>query len=377
MIIFENDGEADINALLTFGVSVKDNDNPFGYFGTGLKYAIAVLLRTGHTIDIYIGGRRYSVYTEPTTIREQKFDLVYIDGASLHFTTELGVNWAVWEAYRELHCNCMDEDGTIYESSGVMPAVGKTVIIVDGTDIEAAFARRDTLVLPLATMKATESAGDVEMYDAPTSNLYYKGCKVAGGKQYCKTYNLLRNQSLTEDRTLRSVDLASIEIEKLIIASHDEDYILQALGNRDSTEYRFNFYHWNHSPSSLSEEFSKVCNENKDSDEFCSGAIDLVKQFTKKPAYESVELTTEQDHAFEQALCSVMEVLGVSHSPDDFIFVAQLGCRYHVEDTKIIIPITAFDSDLPTIQATLIEALTEYNDFSTHKVLTLLVGTGL
>ena len=47
MIVFENPGEIDIRSISTFGVSVKEGDNPIGFFGTGLKYAIVVLLRTG------------------------------------------------------------------------------------------------------------------------------------------------------------------------------------------------------------------------------------------------------------------------------------------------------------------------------------------
>ena len=37
MIVFENPGEIDVAAISTFGVSVKETDNPIGFFGTGLK----------------------------------------------------------------------------------------------------------------------------------------------------------------------------------------------------------------------------------------------------------------------------------------------------------------------------------------------------
>src|ERR1700733_12022356 len=47
MIVFENYGEIEIDAITTFGVSVKEGPNPIGFFGTGLKYAVAVLLRHG------------------------------------------------------------------------------------------------------------------------------------------------------------------------------------------------------------------------------------------------------------------------------------------------------------------------------------------
>jgi hypothetical protein len=49
IVVFENPGEIDAAAIRTFGVSVKEGENPIGFFGTGLKYAIAILLRTGHT----------------------------------------------------------------------------------------------------------------------------------------------------------------------------------------------------------------------------------------------------------------------------------------------------------------------------------------
>jgi len=48
MIVFGNDGGLDLQAAMTFGVSAKETNNPFGQFGTGLKYAVAILLRTGH-----------------------------------------------------------------------------------------------------------------------------------------------------------------------------------------------------------------------------------------------------------------------------------------------------------------------------------------
>ena len=54
-VIFENPGEIDPLAIRTFGVSVKEGDNPIGFFGTGLKYALAILLRTGHQVSMQAG----------------------------------------------------------------------------------------------------------------------------------------------------------------------------------------------------------------------------------------------------------------------------------------------------------------------------------
>ena len=58
MIIFENDGLIDKRSITTFGISSKENSSAIGYFGTGLKYAIAILLRENINITIYIGNER-------------------------------------------------------------------------------------------------------------------------------------------------------------------------------------------------------------------------------------------------------------------------------------------------------------------------------
>ena len=41
-IYFCNAEPIDLNAIAIMGVSVKTGDNPIGYFGTGLKFAIAM-----------------------------------------------------------------------------------------------------------------------------------------------------------------------------------------------------------------------------------------------------------------------------------------------------------------------------------------------
>src|SRR5690606_21178629 len=98
------------------GINVKDGDNPIGHFGTGLKIAIASILRMGGAITIYRGMDRYEFDTIGVVVRGKGFDLVglSINGAEqteLGFTTELGKNWEPWMVMRELESNCRDEAG--------------------------------------------------------------------------------------------------------------------------------------------------------------------------------------------------------------------------------------------------------------------------
>jgi len=58
-IIFKNNGIIDLDFIRSFGVSVKENDNPIGFFGTGLKYAIAILLREKQEVSVFLGKEEY------------------------------------------------------------------------------------------------------------------------------------------------------------------------------------------------------------------------------------------------------------------------------------------------------------------------------
>src|SRR5690606_20364037 len=88
-----------------------ETDNPIGMFGTGLKYAIAVLLRNGNCIEITNKDKTYSFSIHDIDFRGKSFQQILCNGKKLPFTTEYGKNWELWQAYRELHSNTVDEEG--------------------------------------------------------------------------------------------------------------------------------------------------------------------------------------------------------------------------------------------------------------------------
>jgi len=143
MIVFKNSGNIDIKSITTFGVSSKENDSAIGYFGTGLKYAIAILLREGCEITIHTGGKKYEFGTQRQTVRVDEFTFVTMNGEALAFTTELGKNWQLWQAFRELYCNCTDEGGTIYQSDTFDASESDTVIVAKGQRLDAIWATKE------------------------------------------------------------------------------------------------------------------------------------------------------------------------------------------------------------------------------------------
>lgn len=208
MIIFRNPGLIDLRAAVTLGVNAKDSDNAIGFFGTGLKYAIAVLLRNKCSVVIYRGHEPYTFATDTHEIRGKAFDFITMSGKELGFTTDLGKNWEPWQAYRELYCNALDEHGGVqseedaYRDKQPLHEEDTTTIIVRGPAIEKAHDERHTFLLTDEPDFATE---DGEIRFRPSHYVYYRGVRVGTlPLPSAFTYNILMKVELTEDRTLRN-----------------------------------------------------------------------------------------------------------------------------------------------------------------------------
>jgi hypothetical protein len=68
-----------IEALTIMGLTAKPNStNPFGRFGTGLKYAIATLLREHHRIEIRIATDKFTFYTKTENFREVDYEVIHM-----------------------------------------------------------------------------------------------------------------------------------------------------------------------------------------------------------------------------------------------------------------------------------------------------------
>ena len=263
MIYFSNPGEIDPRSISSFGVSVKDGDNPIGFFGTGLKYAIAVLLRTGHTVTVMAGLQviQFGVDTQQVRGKDFQFVTMRVDGGeptTLGFTTELGKKWELWMAYRELACNCKDEGGSEAEIDYCPdPQAGVTKIVVSGADFSRVFHERHLYLLQDC---AAFNVGGIEVRRRSGSAFYYRGVRVhslAGQALY--TYNQTGPMELTEDRTLKFQHEAEAAIRRAVLHADDEVFVRHCVTAGDSCiEGRLDFHGWGISPS---ETFLRVVGE--------------------------------------------------------------------------------------------------------------------
>jgi hypothetical protein len=203
MVIFENDGEIDPRLISSFGVNVKEGEGAIGFFGTGLKYALAILLRSKHRVTIQSGRETFAFDTQPTTIRGKQFDFVAMNRQPLGFTTEVGKTWKMWMAYRELFCNCQDEGGRVYESADAPePVSGKTRVLVEGEEFVSVRRNHGRYFV---TGSPLWEGDTVAIHEGRGTNHFFRGVAVApvpeGQSLY--RYNFKSGVDLTEDRTAK------------------------------------------------------------------------------------------------------------------------------------------------------------------------------
>lgn len=238
IVSFQNDGLIDEAAITTLGVSVKEGPNPIGFFGTGLKYAIAIVLRNGGEIVVHRGLEEMTLTTQKQEIRGKEFGIVCLNGRQLGFTDELGKKWEPWMAVRELYCNVKDEAGDAILGMHE-PAEGKTTIWVNWPAFAEAFRNLDKIILNSRPAHETSVAS---IHPGKTNNYYYRGIKVGrNADTFAFTYDLKTHQDLTEDRTLRYSFMADHDIGRAILACDDADLIERWLTvGKDFAEHSIN-----------------------------------------------------------------------------------------------------------------------------------------
>lgn len=266
MIIFENEGLISKRSITTFGVSSKENESAIGYFGTGLKYAIAILLRENIDITIYIGKEKLVFTKETETVRVDDFDIVCMNGEKLGFTTELGKNWALWQAFRELYCNCTDEYGKIRKGKRVASSASKTVVAVKGKEFDAIYDNLDEYFLSSEPIYKDNS---VEIHSGGNNAIFYKGVRIhSTNKPTLYTYNFISSVSLTEDRTVSSLYSLNCQLGRMVLACDDGDIIRNMCTAPDTCYESEIDFNWSTDPSdaflstigALHKEFSRSVN---------------------------------------------------------------------------------------------------------------------
>lgn len=260
MIVFQNPGILDVRCITTQGINVKDDEETaIGQFGTGLKIAIAVMLRTEHTVEINTGDMTYKFFTVNQVVRGKEFQFIvmeptrsifeggetnYVSEANitLGFTTDFGKHWEKWMAYREFYSNCMDEKGTIEiltEIDTPYHGTEMTTIVITGPDIDAIHKNRHQYFL---TGDPIWEDDNVAIHTAQAGRVFYQGIW-AGNLEPdpAFAYNIKCKAELTEDRTFKNLYAVKHLITFALLACDNREVLTEAIPNK--LEFAFD-YDW-------------------------------------------------------------------------------------------------------------------------------------
>jgi hypothetical protein len=306
-VCFSNQGEIDAESITSFGVSVKEGSSPIGFFGTGLKYAIAVLLRLEHRVTILSGQRCFEFGLHKKTIRGVEFDFVAMtedggDPVTLGFTTELGKQWEPWMAYREIACNCKDENGSVFVSKATVAAkAGETTVIVTGEKFAEAHSNRHQYLLESPAEFASDN---VEVRDVNGWSFFYRGVRVQEmPRPSLFTYNSIGRMELTEDRTLKHQWDAEHAARRAILRSDNRAFIRKCIMAGDDTlEGGMDYHGWSIAPSqAFLEVVGEAVSQRRSS--INDTAVKLWRQHTKQPfSPNEIGLTRVQLVSLERAI---------------------------------------------------------------------------
>ncbi|MBC8321231.1 MAG: hypothetical protein H8E34_10960 [Bacteroidetes bacterium] len=134
----QSKGEIDINAFTLLGASTKKkDDSKIGFFGSGLKYAVASLLRNNIEFRIFSGETEVTFGVKPIKFREEEFNKIVVGGEVTSLTDAMGGDdWdEAFAPIREIYSNALDEDSdsTVKITENINPEATFTKVYIQMT----------------------------------------------------------------------------------------------------------------------------------------------------------------------------------------------------------------------------------------------------
>jgi hypothetical protein len=248
-ILIQNEGEIESNSFELIGASTKRGETgKIGFFGSGLKYSIAYMMRKGIDFKVFSGEQELVFSTIPETLKDQSFDRICINGKPTSYTVTMGPTWTEdWFVLREIWCNAIDESNCqiVKETDIVRANSGKTRIFIELTpplrtvinnwetyfadEREPLFVCKDVYTCFLATEEdnyVTEQ--DVSVYQKTKGVLYRKGIKVWENEQWMYDYGV-NKVDINEDRTAKNANAFPYAICDMFAKFANEEWIKNIL----------------------------------------------------------------------------------------------------------------------------------------------------
>lgn len=261
-ILIQNDGEIETNSFELIGASTKRSDSTkIGFFGSGLKYSIAYMMRKGIGFKVFSGSNEINFSTIKESLKGQEFERICINGNPTSYTTTMGPTWKEdWFVLREIYCNALDENGCqiIKETEDINPSEGKTRIYIEMTDaLKQVSGNWDTYFsedrTPLFTSDSNiytcflghEDNGinhqSIMVYPKTEGVLYRKGIRVYSNKRYLYDYGCA-GVNINEDRTAKNPNGLHYGLFGLVATLSNEEYVKSVLRSSEDIDTAEEFY---------------------------------------------------------------------------------------------------------------------------------------
>lgn len=248
-ILIQNDGEIETNSFELIGASTKRGESgKIGFFGSGLKYSIAYMMRKGIDFKVFSGDDELVFSTMPETLKGQTFDRICINGKPTSYTVTMGPTWKEdWYVLREIYCNALDEGSCqlVKETEIVQPSSGKTRIFIELTEkLRSVVNDWDSYFsderIPLFTAKniytcyfAHEDVTpvnhqDVSVYHKTAGVFFRMGIRVYTQKDCLFDYGF-SSVNINEDRTAKNASGFAYAVADMAANFVDENWVKAVL----------------------------------------------------------------------------------------------------------------------------------------------------
>jgi hypothetical protein len=263
-ILIQNDGEIESNSFELIGASTKRGETgKIGFFGSGLKYSIAYMMRTGIPFRVFSGESELIFTTKEEHLKGKQFERICIDGKQTSYTTTMGPTWTKdWFVLREIYCNAIDETNcqvikSIETVSGVQGKtriyIGLTEDLVQVSDSwDKYFSDERTPMFEVAKIYTSGVGSEdgsikksnyqsVKVYPKTEGILYRRGVRVHDNDNYNYDYEL-DFVNINEDRTAKNPGSVDYMFCDMLGQMTDENWVKSILRSvkeeKKATEYR-------------------------------------------------------------------------------------------------------------------------------------------
>ena len=231
-------GEMELEAISLIGASTKrGDDSTIGMFGSGLKYAVAAILRQGIPFVVFSGTKEIKLTTGEVNFGGKSFNRIYVNGKETSLTDSMGTeDWeGVYPFIREIYSNALDADANAFigiVDDVTMQADYTSFYIQETPEITEFMKDFDNhFVTRSRSLFKNEKIGEIHNRKQDT-RIYRKGilCHKDTNEKSIFSYNLYR-VGINESRVLRNKYEAENEVGRLIESCTDKTILRSWIDN--------------------------------------------------------------------------------------------------------------------------------------------------